>query len=224
MRPALVLFDLDGTLVDTAPDIADAVNAVLRARQLPALPEAWVRDRIGNGARALMDQAHAASCSFAGGRNAVATPQALEDDFALRYAACCGQRGAPYPGALAVLRRLREAGIQRALITNKEQRFAELVLAMHGLRGAFDLEVCGDTLPAKKPDPLPARHCLEKLCVTPAAAVLVGDSIGDVQCARRAGIGAWAVSYGYNGGKPVALARPDRVLGSLDEVATLAGA
>jgi phosphoglycolate phosphatase len=219
----LVLFDLDGTLVDTAPDIADAVNAVLRARRLPALPEAWVRDRIGNGARALMEQAHAEARRLAGGRSAIATPHALEDDFALRYAACCGQRGKLYPGALAVLRRLRDAGVHRALVTNKERRFAELVLSMHGLREAFDVEVCGDTLPAKKPDPLPARHCLEKLSVTPAAAVLVGDSAGDVQCARGAGVAAWAVSYGYNGGAPVALARPDRLLGSLDEVAALAG-
>lgn len=223
MRPALVLFDLDGTLVDTAPDIADAVNAVLRARELPALPEGWVRDRIGNGARALMARAYAEARRLAGGRGAVATPHALEDDFALRYAACCGQRGMRYPGAMFVLERLRDAGIHRALVTNKERRFTELVLSMHGLRGAFDVEVCGDTLPAQKPDPLPALHCLEKLRVSPAAAVLVGDSDGDVQCAHNAGVAAWAVSYGYNGGKPVALAGPDRLLGSLDEVAALAG-
>lgn len=223
MRPALVLFDLDGTLVDTAPDIADAVNAVLRARELPALPEAWVRDRIGDGARALMQQAHAAAARLAGSHRGAVTPRALEDDFALRYAACCGQRGAPYPGALTVLQHLSDAGVRRALVTNKERRFTDMVLAMHGLRGAFDLEVCGDTLPARKPDPLPVRHCLEQFSVAPKAAVLVGDSAGDVQCARDAGVEVWAVSYGYNGGEPVARARPDRVLESLDEVAMLAG-
>ena len=223
-----VLFDLDGTLVDTAPDIADAVNMVLDQRSLRRLPEAWVRDRIGHGSRALLAQAHAASVGAASAATGVRRPSVaakaapttdeLLEDFAHHYAQRCGRRGRLYPDVARVLSSLRSAGAKLALLTNKEQRFARFLLEVHGLDGAFDLEICGDSLPAKKPDPLPVQHCLKVFHVSAPRTLLVGDSAIDVETARHAGVAVWAVSYGYNQGQPIGRTRPDRVIGRLAEV------
>lgn len=213
MAPSLVLFDLDGTLADTAPDIADAVNRVLAAHSLPPLPEPWIRDRIGNGSRALLEHAWAATARWPGNGGA------LVHEFATHYAACCGRRGTAYPGAVETLGALRNAGVRRALLTNKEERFARRVLEAYGLSGLFDLEVFGDALPAKKPDPLPIRHALDVLDVPPAQALLVGDSAIDVATARSAGIAVWAVSYGYSGGTDPEALGADRVIHELGELA-----
>jgi phosphoglycolate phosphatase len=215
----LVLFDLDGTLVDTAPDIADAVNRVLGDRGLPAMREAWVRDRIGHGTRPLLSQAYAAAAhvpeSAARDHGIL---DALIEEFAEHYIQLCGRRGRLYPEAASTLSSLRNAGIKLALLTNKEQRFVRFLLEVHGLDGDFDVEVCGDTLPARKPDALPVRHCLKILGVAPARALLVGDSAIDVETARNAGVSVWAVNYGYNQGRPIGQSHPDRVIASLTDV------
>jgi len=213
----LVLFDLDGTLVDTAPDIADAVNLVLEQRGLKRVPQAWVRDRIGFGSRALLLEAFAKASR---GKAAVADGLLAEllDEFAEQYAQRCGRRGRLYPEAASVLATLRTIGVKLALLTNKESRFVRFLLEVHGLDGNFDCEICGDSLPAKKPDPLPVRHCLQLFGIAPGNALLVGDSAIDVATARNAGIAVWAVSYGYNQGEPIGRAHPDRVLGAIAEV------
>jgi phosphoglycolate phosphatase len=205
-----VLFDLDGTLVDTAPDIADAVNAALNDHGLPPVTEDWVRDRIGNGTRTLLHQAL--------GSDSVDTLEGLLESFRRHYVVHCGRRGRLYPGAGATLTTLRNAGIRLALITNKEARFADFVLTVHGLDADFDVRVCGDTLPAKKPDASIVRHCLKALRARRPRALLVGDSEIDVRTARNGGIPVWAVSYGYNHGRPIASAQPDRVIASLSEL------
>jgi len=146
------------------------------------------------------------------------TTDELLEDFAHHYAQRCGRRGRLYPEAARVLARLRNAGVKLALLTNKEQRFVRFLLEVHGLDGDFDLEVCGDSMPTKKPDPLPVRHCLRHFQVPAARALLVGDSAVDVETARNAGIAAWAVDYGYNQGQPIGRSRPDRVIGELAEV------
>lgn len=220
MRFQLVLFDLDGTLVDTAPDIADAVNRVLELRQLPPMPEAWVRSRIGHGSRQLLAQSWAEATRLVGGSEAAAPLAELVEDFGRHYADGCGRRGRAFPGARTTLARLRRAGVKLALLTNKEQRFARLVLEAHALDGEFDLELCGDTLPAKKPDPLPVRHALGHFGVPAARALLVGDSDIDVRTARAAGIAAWGVRYGY-GGPALERAGPERIIGALKEVAAM---
>jgi phosphoglycolate phosphatase len=215
MRFQLVLFDLDGTLVDTAPDIADAVNRVLELRKLPAMPEAWVRSRIGHGSRQLLVQAVGAA-SGAPTMDAATMAQLMEE-FGRHYADCVGRRGRVFPGARTALAQLRRAGVKLALLTNKEARFARLVLAAHDLDGDFDLELCGDTLPAKKPDPLPVWHALAHFGVPAASALLVGDSDIDVRTARAAGIAVWGVSYGY-GGPALERSGPERIIGSLAQV------
>ena len=217
MRFALVLFDLDGTLVDTAPDIADAVNRVLELRKLPALPEAWVRSRIGHGSRQLLAQSWAEAMRLVGGDDAPAPLAGLVEEFGRHFADGCGRRGRVFPGARTALGQLRRAAVKLALLTNKERRFAQLVLDAHGLAGEFDLEICGDTLAAKKPDPLPVRHALRHFGVPAARALLVGDSDIDVRTGHAAGIAVWGVSYGY-GGPALERSGPDRIIGSLAQV------
>lgn len=214
----LVLFDLDGTLVNTAPDIADALNEVLVARGGKPRSLRWVRDRIGHGSRALVGAALAATVRGKTIAAEAAPTDEVLDAFARHYAQRCGKRGRLYPGAASVLTTLRNAGVKVALLTNKEERFVRFILEVHGIGGAFDCRVCGDTLPAKKPDALPVRHCLERFGVDAARALLVGDSAVDVQTARNAGIAVWCVDYGYNAGRPIAEAAPDRIVGRLREV------
>jgi phosphoglycolate phosphatase len=211
-RPPIgaVLFDLDGTLVDTAPDIADAVNAALADHRLPGVADAWVRRRIGNGTATLLREALPQG-------SAIGLEQLL-DSFHRHYAVRCGRRGRLYPEAAVTLTSLRNAGVKLALVTNKEARFAAFVLKVHGLDDAFDFTVCGDTLAAKKPDAMVVQHCLRRLRVSAARTLLVGDSEIDVRTARNARIAVWAVSYGYNRGVPIEQARPDRVIASLAEL------
>jgi phosphoglycolate phosphatase len=218
MRHELVLFDLDGTLVHTAPDIADAVNRVLALRKLPAMAEDWVQARIGHGSRQLLTQAWAEATRQLTGAEQPPPLEELLEEFGRHYADGCGRRGRAYPGAATTLAALRRAGTKVALLTNKEGRFARLVLDAHGLAGAFDLELYGDSLPAKKPDPLPVTHALAHFGVPAERALLVGDSPIDVRTARAAGIAIWVVGYGYGPHEEVAAARPDRVIGRLTQV------
>ncbi|MDD3764595.1 MAG: phosphoglycolate phosphatase [Nevskiales bacterium] len=215
----LVLFDLDGTLVDTAPEIAETVNDVLAAEGMEPLPEADIRAWIGHGARTTLAQAYASRSA----QSLDAVLGGSEIDrlfaaFARRHAEHVGTRSRLYPGVLTGLSRLAQMGIALALVTNKESRFVDAVLSVHGLSGRFEPVVAGDTLPVRKPDPAVIRYCLERHGTVPDRALLVGDSSVDVAVARAAGIGCWAVPYGYNGGRPIAEACPDRIVASIDDL------
>ena len=206
---ALVMFDLDGTLVDTAPEICDAVNDTLIALELPRVSLAKVKSWIGHGTGWLLEQALADV--GASGRLREAQPR-----FAADYERRCGTSSRLYPHARDLLFALGARGVHRALVTNKEERFALPVLRRHGLRGLLDRVICGDTLPTKKPDPGGVIDCLRAFDVHPRRAVFVGDSSIDVATARNANVPVWAVTYGYNMDEPIADSRPDRLLDSLD--------
>lgn len=216
----LVMFDLDGTLVETAPEITDAVNDLLREQGLPNVGEGLVANWIGHGTRELMTQAyaHAAQIHVDTVRRA-GTMDELMPRFWHFYMQRCGTRSRLYPQVLDTLRVLRQARVRMAVVTNKEQRFTAAVLMAHQIRHFFDLVISGDTLTAKKPDALPVRHCLEVLKVEPTRAVFVGDSQIDVDTARAAGVPIWAVPYGYNLGNPIAQAKPDRIIPTIHAVA-----
>lgn len=224
MEPAwgLIGFDLDGTLVDTAPEIGDAVNDTLRRLALPAVPAGRVIGWIGHGTRELLLQALA----HAGGES----PEALRGSEAFTratlqfdrdYLARCGTRSQPYAGARELLAALRAQGVRTCVVTNKETRFTARVLAAHGLDALLDRVVCGDTLPVKKPDPAGLQSCLQAFATPPERALLVGDSSIDAATARAAGLPVWLLSHGYNMGQPVAACRPDRVF---DDFASLRAA
>lgn len=206
-----LLFDLDGTLIDTAGEISDALNITLARHGLPPVAEARVRGWIGDGARALLAQAlshldapaHAAQQVWAG--------------FALDYAQCCGTRSQLYPGVRSLLARLRRQGLRLALLTNKEGQFAHRLLAHHDLADAFELIVAGDTLAVKKPHPALVEHVLRAFDLNPEQAMLVGDSVTDVRTARAGGIAVQLVRHGYPQGVLSGDDAPDGFIAHFDD-------
>lgn len=191
-----ILIDLDGTLIDTAPDIAAAANATLAALGLAALDIAQVRSFIGEGIAVLVRRSLAARMS----RREVEEkyPGALEE-FERHYAAANGRHSSVYPGVREGLREIRGRGLKTACVTNKVLRFAEPLLTHHSLLDRFDALVAGDSTPAKKPDPAPVLEACRRLGVAARDAVLIGDSAHDARAARAAGATFVAVSYGYGG-------------------------
>jgi phosphoglycolate phosphatase len=216
----LITFDLDGTMVDTASEIAEAANRTLQDLGLPRRAVADVTCLIGHGTRELM-RGLLTQARQAGQGDLV---DALEEEavmwcFEAHYHETTGTDSQLYPGCLQGLSRLRDAGIQLACVTNKEIRFAERVLAVTGLAPYFRVVIGGDSLVQKKPHPLVIEHCLAAHGVVSSQAAHVGDSSIDVDTARRAGVAAWAVPYGYNGGQPIESTRPDGLFASIDHIA-----
>jgi phosphoglycolate phosphatase len=211
-----VLFDLDGTLIDTAPDIAAALAPSLRRAGFPGAAPEQVRGWIGDGTRALMAKALSAA-----GVPAHALQEridALWPSFELDYVLECGERSRLYPGVRRMLERLHGAGLALGLVTNKETAFAHRLLARHDLTACFDLMVCGDTLPVRKPDPTMLLHALQGLQCAAEDALFIGDSALDVRTARAAGVAVWTVGHGY-GGTLRGADEPDRVLEGFDDLA-----
>jgi phosphoglycolate phosphatase len=211
-----VLFDLDGTLIDTAPDITAALNLALKRAGLGAVTLEQVRGWIGDGTRASL--AKALRAAGLPGDEVDAGTIAMWPGFEFDYAQCCGEHGRLYPGARRMLERLTGAGIQVGLVTNKEAAFAHRLLVRHDLNACFDLMVCGDTLPVRKPDPAMLLHALQALQCEPEDALYVGDSAIDVRTARAAGVPVWTVTHGYGGPLRGADA-PDNTIDSFDELA-----
>ena len=200
-RPlAAVLFDLDGTLLDTALDIALALNRTLAEYGSAPVAAGDVRRMIGRGAPMLIQRAAAlqrheldeASCA------------SMVERFFHHYGALeqndeCAAR--PFAGVAEALQRLHAAGLAIAVVTNKQQRFAESLLRLCGLGQWVHLIVGGDSCERRKPDPQPLLFACAALGVPPTAALMVGDSTNDVQAARAAGIAIVCVPYGYNEGQ-----------------------
>ena len=209
----LMMFDLDGTLIETAPEICDAVNDTLRHFGLPEVTQTQVNDWIGHGTRELLIQA----LSFSG-KTDVAAVRASETlapiaaEFDKHYQSRCGTRSHLYPQVRETLSALRERGVKLAVVTNKESRYTATVLDAHQLMPLLDLIVSGDTLPTKKPDPAGIQRCLAQFDVPRQRALFVGDSSIDVATARNAGVAVWALPYGYNMGQPIEASAPDRVI------------
>ena len=210
---AVVMYDLDGTLLDTAGEITLAVNQTLAEFGHETVTEEQVRDWIGNGTGWLMKTAWQQT------QGPMDAPwDKVMERFIFHYEATAGTQSNAFPHVLDTLRRAREYGVKQALVTNKESRFTERVLEMHGLKDAFDIVICGDSLPVKKPDPAVITHCLTHFGVTAGEALFVGDSEIDVSTAKAAGVICWAVPYGYNLGKPIETAQPDRIVPDIREV------
>jgi len=212
----LILFDLDGTLVETAPEIADAVNDTLKQFHLPPVTQQQVNHWIGHGTRELLIQALA----FVGRTTAEVVRHAdsftpIEAEFGRHYQARCGTRSHLYPQVRESLESLRAAGLKLVVVTNKEERYTQTVLDVHRLTQLFDRVISGDTLPVKKPDPAAIEDCLQRFGVARERALFVGDSSIDVATARNAGIAVWALPYGYNMGQPIESCHPDRVIPDL---------
>jgi phosphoglycolate phosphatase len=212
----VVTFDLDGTLADTAGEIARAADAALVDLSQRAAGLAAVRACVGGGGRVLMQRLLARASGEA--------PDAETLDrafgaFQRHYGAFAGTACPPYPGALACVRRLAEAGVALGCVTNKDEAFARTVLAAAGFDPFFPLVVGGDTLPFRKPDGRVLRHAVASLGGTPATALHVGDSRTDLEAARAAGVACWLVTFGYDADAPVAGLGADRLVDAFDGIA-----
>lgn len=206
-----VLIDLDGTMVDTAPDIVAAVGLMLRDFSAAPLPFDTVTGFIGNGVRKLVRRALDAAAL--GERVELEHAHAV---FERHYAATNAGLGRVYPGVLAGLRTLRQHGYRCACVTNKPHTLAAALLQKTGLDAYLDALVAGDTLASMKPSPEPLWHACRLLDAEPERCVLVGDSSVDIAAARAAGLPVFIVSYGYGRASGTELPRCDALIDSFE--------
>ena len=192
-RLRAVAFDLDGTLVDSVPDLAAAANATLEALGRPPLPDAAIAALVGDGIDALVERA----LNAAGVPREAATLAQARGRFREHYAGAVFVESVVYPGVAEGLRRLAEAGLPLACVTNKASAFTLPLLDAAGLAPHFAATLCGDESAMRKPAPAMLVAACARFGVTPAALLYVGDSIVDAQAARAAGCAFAAVDYGY---------------------------
>lgn len=188
-----VVFDLDGTLIDTAPDLQAHLNEMLADLGRPALDLETVRPMIGDGGRRLLQRGFDAS----GGLPADADLDMLFAEFLRRYTAMPLRFGTIYDGVVDILEALAQAEIKRGICTNKPQAPADRLLAEIGLDRHFPVVIGGDSLPVRKPDPNHIGTVLARLGADPTRAVMVGDSANDVMAAQASGVPCVLVSFGY---------------------------
>jgi phosphoglycolate phosphatase len=214
---SLILFDLDGTLIDSVPDLALAVNAMLDRLGRAPYSEETIRGWIGNGSAMLVRRALAGSRelpeNFDEALFARAHPIFLE-----AYAGVLARATRAYPEVPETLAVLRERGYRMAIVTNKPGQFVAPILERLGLAEYFELTVGGEDLPVKKPDPAPLLHACERMATPKNRALMVGDSANDILAARKAGIPVVAVSYGYTHDTPVEAYGPDQVVARFGEL------
>ncbi|ADG11398.1 phosphoglycolate phosphatase [Caulobacter segnis] len=193
LNGATIAFDLDGTLVDTAPDLVGSLNAILAEEALPALPFDEVRLMVGRGARALLERGFAAAGAPLDAEHA----PALVQRFIALYLTRIADESAPFPGVVETLTDLKAAGARLVVCTNKLTHLSVALLDATGLTPFFDAVVGADSAPAAKPD---GRHVAAAVAAAEgdlARAVMVGDSINDALGARNAGVPSVLVSFGY---------------------------
>lgn len=212
---AAVMIDLDGTLLDTVPDLAAAAQRMLAALNLAPRTQEEIRGFIGKGIPNLVQRCLEGR---ADGAALQAQALALFQDF---YFEESGRRTTVFPGVIDGLERLRAMRLRLACVTNKAARFTVPLLAHMGLAPYFELVVSGDTLARKKPDPMQLTHICAEFALAPQTVLLIGDSVNDAIAARAAGCPVLCVSYGYNEGGDVHDLDCDAIVESLSEAADL---
>lgn len=218
------IVDLDGTMVDTIGDFAEAIARMLADLQLPALDAALIEHMVGKGTEHLLRSVLAHVLAQAG-HSADALPAAVArllptalTHYEQHYLAINGQHSALYAGVLEGLQALRAGGLRLACVTNKPLAFTRPLLAAKGLQGLFEQVFGGDSFATKKPDPLPLLKTCEALGTTPARTLMLGDSSNDAQAARAAGCPVVLVTYGYNHGQSVEAVGADALIDSIAQL------
>jgi phosphoglycolate phosphatase len=210
LKGATIVFDLDGTLVDTAPDLTNALNEVLTRRGHAAVSAEWVRSAVGHGARLMIEE---------GLRRAGVTDDIEEmlAEFLVHYAANIARESRPFPGTVAALDRLRAEGAVLAVCTNKREYLSRRLLQELELEDYFCAIAGRDTFPMAKPDPGHLTGTIALAGGMPSHAVMIGDSDVDLRAAKAAGVPAILVGFGY-AAAPLDGLKPDALIGHFDEL------
>ena len=214
----VVMIDLDGTLLDTAEDLALAANLMLRELDKPERSVETIKSYIGKGIQRLVKRA------LTGDLNGEPEPELLEQALLIykkHYAENVHVNTKPFPGVQEGVDRLRQAGFRLACITNKSESFTVPLLKSTGFYDCFEIILSGDSLPKCKPDPMPLTHICSYFNVQPHESILMGDSLNDATAARAAGCHVFCVPYGYNEGRDVHELDCDAIVPSLVEAAQL---
>ncbi len=214
-KPAAVLFDLDGTLVDSAPDLAGAGNEMRLHRGLPTLPFECFRPMVGSGARGMVGVALQVAPEDE-------TFAALRDEFLVRYEARLTRESRVFAEMLPVLAALEAHPLRWGIVTNKASRFTTPVVRGLGLAERAAVVISGDSTPYAKPHPAPLLEAARRMGIPPGSCLYVGDDQRDVQAGRAAGMCTVAVAWGYLGlGEPIAAWNADAVIERPDELLQL---
>lgn len=216
--PKLVLIDLDGTLVDSVPDLAHAVDAMMKDLGLPEHGEDTVRNWVGNGVERLVKRA------LTGELHAEPDESLYEKAYPIfyqHYLDSNGKYSRLFPGVEEGLKILKNKNLAIGCVTNKAESFTLPLLEAKGIRDYFGVVVSGDTTPKKKPAPEPLWHAAKHFNIAPEDSLMLGDSMHDVDAARNAGFQVIAVTYGYNHGEDINDAKPDAVIDSFVELENL---
>ncbi|GAB6040841.1 phosphoglycolate phosphatase [Endothiovibrio diazotrophicus] len=217
-NPEMVLIDVDGTLVDSVPDLAFCVDEMMRRLGMAPHGEERVRDWVGNGVERLTRRALIGRLD---GEPDETLFQRAYPIFLELYAENTAVRTHLYPGVREGLDWLKAQGYRLGCVTNKAEQFTHPLLKTLGVFDDFAIVISGDTLARKKPDPLPLLHAAERLGADPAKSLMIGDSVSDVKAARAAGFSIVCMSYGYNHGQDIRAAGPDAVIDALTEIENL---
>ncbi|WP_353159005.1 phosphoglycolate phosphatase [Salinisphaera shabanensis] len=215
---ALVVFDLDGTLIDSVPDLAAAIDTTLTERSLEAPGIERVRDWVGNGSHKLVERALAHAQDISEEAVDRETVDAAHARFLEHYVAAPCARTRPYDGVRQCLSNLATRGVTCVLVTNKPIAFVGPILEHFELERFFALTLGGDSLNEKKPHPAPLLYSAQQMDIDPARALMIGDSRHDIEAGKAAGFRTLAVSYGYNHGEPVSASEPDYIIDTLAEL------
>jgi len=213
----LIIFDLDGTLVDSVPDLALGVNIMLKTLGRETFEEEVIRSWVGNGAQTLVKRALSGSAVIDERLDSKLFEEALSI-FLKAYKENLCVKTVLYPEVLSTLTTLKERGFVLALVTNKPFEFIAPLLEGLGMKDSFELCLGGDSLAVKKPEPLPLLHVCEKLGFSVETSVMVGDSKNDILAANSAKMQSIGVTYGYNYGEDIGVYNPDFVVDSFAEI------
>ncbi|MBO9483438.1 phosphoglycolate phosphatase [Salinisphaera sp. G21_0] len=213
---ALVMYDLDGTLIESAPDLAVALDKMLLNMGRPAAGESKTRLWVGNGIPALVKRALADDMhGDQPGRVDSSLFETAHECFKSYYSEELGHHSYLYPGVSDFLEAMKDRGIKQVVITNKSAQFTDRLLQLMGIDHYFDLTIGGDSLSEKKPHPLPLLYAMQKFNCPAGQSLMIGDSVNDILAARAAGVRVVGLPYGYNHGEPIEWAKPDLVIASL---------
>jgi phosphoglycolate phosphatase len=214
-KPEMILIDVDGTLVDSVPDLAWCVDELMKRLGRSTHGEEKVRNWVGNGVERLTRRA------LIGQLDGEPSDEAFSEAYPIfleLYAENTSKRSVLYPGVQEGVEYLKSAGYRLGCVTNKAAQFTLPLLKDLGIFDQFEIVISGDDLAKKKPDPLPLLHAAKTLGVAPDKALMIGDSKSDVAAARAAGFQIVCMSYGYNHGEDIRNYNPDWVIDSMVEL------